>query len=402
MPTERVFFGAAADPDGDHVVTYGGSDAGTTVTPFADTWVYDAKHGWVAKCGTGSLGACAPGPRTGQAMATGPHGVVLFGGFVNQFGDGPTADTWVWNGSTWHQTCTTASCGPSARGFAAMAGDGTHVVLFGGLTGTGLVSDTWVFDGTTWTQTCGAPLATMCGPSGRAAASMAWDGNHFVLFGGSEQFDGSTPPLGDTWVFDGTTWTSACGLGAEPACGPPGRAFGAFSFAPHPNTALSGAVLLGGGNLFSNTTSTLYPDAWWWDGAHWSTLSAPWAGPPVTFDPADGPPAGPDPLLGSAAPRATVCQVLYLGISVARAGATPDLKLTSYNGGRDLDGDGKPDTCALAVVPTTTPPSTVAIPAADELPRTGGDPHTLVLLGAFLIVAGAVTVTARVRRQRAS
>ncbi len=401
-PPGRVFAAAAAVSDGDHVVLYGGQDPASSATPgLGDTWVYDGTHGWVAKCGTTApaTAPCPPGTRVGAGLGTGPDGVVLYGGFANSLGDGSLeADTWRWNGSVWTQVCAGGACGPGPRAAFAMAGNGTKVVLFGGLTSTGQVNDTWAFDGTSWTQTCGAPLPTACGPAPLAASSMAWDGTHFVLFGGAD-VSGGGAAVDDTWIFDGVAWTKACGSSnGGTACGPPGRGFGAFSYAPHTNKALQGAVLLVGGDLFASSGSaTAYRDAWLWRDARWTRLSPPWHGPPVSWPNAGFPPAGPAPLLGLAAPRAAQCQILFLGQSVATSGANPDVRSHSYIGGRDLTGDARPDSC-VAAIPTATPPpqSDVATPLpAAELPRTGTTTLPLLALGVTTLSTGLLIVARR-------
>ncbi len=405
VPPGRVFMAAAAEPDGDHVVLYGGQDPGSATNPaFGDTWIFDGAHGWVAKCGTTTPAtmACPPGVRTAAGLGTGPHGVVLFGGFAGSLGGASSeGDTWLWNGNTWTQLCTSASCGPGPRAAFAMAGNGTQVVMFGGLTSTGQVNDTWVFDGTTWTQTCGAPLATACGPAPLAAASMAWDGTHFVMFGGAD-VSGSGAPVDDTWIFNGTSWTKACGSSnGGTACGPPGRAFAAFSYAPHTNQALRGAVLMVGGNLFASSGNlTAYRDAWLWHDTKWTKLAPPWAGPPVTWTNAGSPPAGSAPLLGVAAPRATQCQIVFLGESVAISGVNPVVHSRTYIGGRDLTGDAQPDACTAAIPtitapPTSPPPPTPPLPAATELPRTGTTTIPLAGIGLTALCAGLVIITRR-------
>ncbi len=406
VPPGRVFEAGAATPNGDGVVVYGGSTAGNSSTAFADTWTFDTTHGWVAQCGTAHQGACPPGTRVSEGMATLANGVVLFGGFANGIGNGPLGDTWRWANNTWTQVCTDATCGPGARGLSAMAGNGSTAVLFGGLTTSGLADDTWVFNGTSWTQTCGAPLSTACGPSPRVGAAMGWDGNHFVMFGGQTDLGGSsTPPVDDTWVFNGTTWTKSCGTSnGGSACGPPARALSTLSYAPDTNPSLKAAVLLGGGDLFSNqTTSTLYRDAWIWNGAHWSQLTIPWGGPPVTFPANNGsPPAGPDPLLGVAAPLATNCQVVFLGTHVARSGANPEVGLSTFIGGRDLNGDDQPDACTLPPTTTTTMATTAVTTTPAELPNTGANSTTPIGAAITLVGCGLVAVTAgrRSRRRR--
>jgi hypothetical protein len=81
-----------------------------------------------------------------------------------------------------------------------------NVVLFGGLSRFNhMLGDTWVWDGTTWTQQ--APAAS---PSARDFAPMVYDtatGN-VVLFGGDISTCGV---LGDTWVWGSNSSTKKPG-----------------------------------------------------------------------------------------------------------------------------------------------------------------------------------------------
>src|SRR5262245_3511163 len=89
------------------------------------------------------------------------------------------------------------------------------VVVFGGAdscqtrNGQG---DTWEFDGLDWHQ-----VLTPTSPSPRYWGGLAYDSNRkrMVLFGGYASYFG--PLLGDTWEYDGTTWTQK-----DPALSPGG------------------------------------------------------------------------------------------------------------------------------------------------------------------------------------
>ena len=402
--TPRVFGAAAGQNGGAQVVTYGGQRADGSA-PLAETWVHDASGSWVPRCGTtvtGATGACGPGPRVGLGMGTGPAGAVLFGGFPDGLGAGPPqGDTWAWDGGAWQQICTEATCGPGGRGLSAMAGNGTQVVLFGGITASGLVDDTWVFDGSTWSQTCGGSLPLACGPAPLAAAAMAWDGEQFVLFGGTDPDGGGT--VDDTWTFDGASWARVCGTATGTPCGPPARGLSAFAFASSPQPQLQGAVLAEGGDLFGPGTQTLYRDAWFWHAGTWSELAAPWSGDPVTF--VGEPPPGAHPLLGVLAARPSSCDVLFLATGLTATGPPPDFDAYSFTGGRDLAGTGQPAGCAAPVslpAPTTTPTTSVPVravstatsgPAAETIADTGpsllewqlASAIALILLGASLV-----------------
>ncbi|HEV2449873.1 MAG TPA: kelch repeat-containing protein, partial [Thermoplasmata archaeon] len=116
-------------------------------------------------------------------------------------------------------------------------------------------------------------------PSQRAAAALAYDPvlNTTVLFGG---YDPSDLALGDTWEFNGGTWTS---LGFGPSTSPPARWNANFVFDP-----ADGYLVLHGGR---NTTQ-FFNDTWSYSGTGWSritsTLTPPAGYGTMTYDAKDG------------------------------------------------------------------------------------------------------------------
>jgi hypothetical protein len=165
---------------------------------------------------------------------------------------------------------------------------------------------------------------------------------------------GSTPPLDDTWIFDGTTFSQVCGVSIGHACGPVGRALAAFAFLNDPSPASQGALLAEGGDLFNQAQSTLYRDAWLWSANTWTEVNAPWTGTPLTF-PNDGAPApGSDPLLGVLGARAGACQVLYLGANVA-ASDPVTLNSQTFVAGFDRANAGSVDDCTAPPPPAPAP-----------------------------------------------
>src|SRR2546427_7456452 len=145
-----------------------------------------------------------PPARYDFAMSNSQGGsVLIFGGTTLEFGFAYLNDTWVWDGSNWHDltSLTTPANRPPVRGFASMAFDADHnqVVLFGGQSYNPPynLNDTWVFNGSQWTK-----MNASTSPSGRFGASMAYDeANHRVtLFGGQGP---NNTYLGDTWVWSG-------------------------------------------------------------------------------------------------------------------------------------------------------------------------------------------------------
>ena len=193
------------------------------------------------------------------------HGtIVLFGGL----GQGPPlaslADTWLWNGTTWTQAAPATS--PSARLGHAMAYDSFRhrVVLFGGAGG-GFLNDTWEWDGTTWANV--TPAAGAPSPSPRTQSVMTYDAqrHRIVLFGGMHAVAGSPPVLlGDTWEWDGTSWTQA-----TPATAPSARDGQLMVY----DDAQQRVVLYGG---FSAET-------WLWDGTSWTHVTPASSPPPAAF-----------------------------------------------------------------------------------------------------------------------
>jgi hypothetical protein len=197
-PAARNAHGAAYDLRDSSLVLFGGATADAVR---GDTWRW--KHGsWRLVTGTG------PDPRTFPTMVydAARSEIVLFGGNRVLFGDSthPAAmlgDTWVLRGDTW---CARSADGPPARAEAAMAYDPVRrrTVLFGGrdeVAGQTIrLGDTWEWDGSSWTR------VNTTGPSARSGAVMAYDPRRraIVLFGGSGG------PRGDTWTWNGREWDS--------------------------------------------------------------------------------------------------------------------------------------------------------------------------------------------------
>ncbi len=140
---------------------------------------------------------------------------------------------------------------PLPRNSAAMAYDALRheVVLFGGDAGIGdLLGDTWVWNGSSWRQ-----QNPVISPPARAYAQMTFDAKHgvVVLFGG-----GGGAGLDDTWTWDGSNWTEQ-----NPAVRPPVAAGSAMDY----DAALGQVVLVARGTGPG-------PQTWAWDGATWHQI----------------------------------------------------------------------------------------------------------------------------------
>ena len=217
-------------------------------------------------------------PRRAPAMAydAARGRTVMFGGFIvggppwTGGGSGSYStqgDGYTWDGSTWTQMATT----PTHRGFAAMAYDSARqrCVLFGGAQGSypfplTTLGDTWEWDGTTWTQ------VTTSGPPARQGHKLAFDSanNRVVLFGGHVGLNNSTF-FSDTWTWNGFAWTEVVTQNA-----PAPR----VEFAMAYDAATARVVVHGGRDLQLFT----FDDTWEFDGTDWT--QAPAGGPGFLFD----------------------------------------------------------------------------------------------------------------------
>ena len=196
-------------------------------------------------------------------------------------------DTWSWNGTTWSKLAPAAS--PPARAGALMVYDAATrtVLLFGGF---GLVSggppadggeysgfsDTWSWNGTTWTK---LSPASNPGSDSLESDSMAYDPatKTVLLFDGGEC--NSCGGQGQTWSWNGTTWTRL-----SPTASPP--ASGGWSMAYDPATA---TLLLFGGMRYGYPMVTALDATWSWSGTTWTKLSPAGSPPPggasMAYDP---------------------------------------------------------------------------------------------------------------------
>ena len=123
----------------------------------------------------------------------------------------------------------------------------SNIVLFGGVDGRAIAGDTWTWDGTTWTM-----QAPAVHPPNSSAASMAYDAatRTVVLFGGANNSRGE---LDSTWTWDGSTWAKQ-----NPAAHPSARASAAMAY----DAATGNVVLFGGVGVAGD--SVPFGDTWIW------------------------------------------------------------------------------------------------------------------------------------------
>jgi hypothetical protein len=127
-----------------------------------------------------------------------------------------------------------------------------RVVMFGGRSGTTTLGDTWEWDGASWTQ-----MFPAHSPAPRFDAVAAYDAKRqrIVLFGGQTL----NPATQDTWEYDGVDWTQRA-----PTTVPPARRGAAAAY-----DANRGRVILFGG---TNGTTALN-DTWEWTGTNWLAVT---------------------------------------------------------------------------------------------------------------------------------
>jgi hypothetical protein len=205
--------------------------------------------------------AVSPSARAGLHGVSDGSGMLVFGGLLSS-APSFSNEMWRFDGVTW-TNLTPAGANPAARDWYASAWDAarSRYVLFGGrgfLSGTtrGDFGDTWEFDGTTWTQ-----MTPALSPSARRWSAMTYDATlgKCVLFGGSTS---GTTFLGDTWTWDGATWTQL-----TPATSPSPRARGWLEWDLMRNRAIYA--------LGKNTTAaTALSETWSWDGSTWALVPA--------------------------------------------------------------------------------------------------------------------------------
>ncbi len=236
----------AYDSDRGVVFMYGGGSIESwELTSATNTWAW-----FYAGGPNGRTGAAVVYERTRRKM-------FLFGGRQRSSGavGSKLGDTWEWDtaGHSWSNVSPGSS--PSARDDHSMAYDAAHnrVVLFGGRDANGTpLGDTWLWNGTTWTNV----TPTAFGPTARFGHAIAYDGARgmVVLVGG----DNGTQKLSDVWEWDGSTerWFQR-----SPASSPPARAYAALSSL---GAATPGVVLFGG------LGAALMNDTWIWNGTTWT------------------------------------------------------------------------------------------------------------------------------------
>lgn len=139
-----------------------------------------------------------------------------------------------------------------------------RVVLFGGLDDP--YGDTWEFDGTTWTYVTTANIEGS--PWSRHGHQLAYDSarERVVLFGG---YNLGGTVMNDTWEYDGIQWTEI-----QPADSPSPRFGHGMVYDP----GRGRVVLFGGLEATDEVTWSFQNDTWEYDGTNW--IEVPVSDPP--------------------------------------------------------------------------------------------------------------------------
>jgi hypothetical protein len=252
-PSQRRSGAMAYDAINSRLVLFGGLTQ-TPSTILDQTWTFNGQWTLLSNAVVGN-----PPGRWGHTLVqnTTNNTLLMFGG------RSPTIsalanDTYRWSGSAWTLVPTPAA--PQARFLHGMAYDRARgvFVLFGGrraqLSQQLTDNDTWEFDGTTWTERV-LPQS----PPPREEMGMVYDAstNRVVLFGGYDR--DSMTLYGDTWTYDGTTWTQV-----TTANSPSPRYRGAMVY----DTRRVRPIWYGG---FDGTT--ISTETWQFTGDDWSLLN---------------------------------------------------------------------------------------------------------------------------------
>ena len=174
------------------------------------------------------------------------------------------SDTIEWNGNAWVSLANGyIAPEPRAAGAAVFDAELGKVMMFGGNDGASTLADTWLWDGEHWTD-----VTTPDAPTPRFGHAMAYDAAHHgvLLFGGLA--DATSGDAGDTWWWDGTSWTQVGTTGDQPWP----RSFAAMGYDP-----VREQVVLYGGAQHGSTVTPL-DDTWTWDGQQWKLEAGPSAG----------------------------------------------------------------------------------------------------------------------------
>ncbi|MCI4336089.1 MAG: hypothetical protein L3K17_02690 [Thermoplasmata archaeon] len=207
-PSGRYAAAIAWDVTDGYAVLFGGTTGATTSNgDFNDTWTFVGGQ-WTNVTPVSPTSSNNPPSRWREAMTwdAADGYVLMFGGTNAGATTTPFADTWAFSKGVWKQLNVSGS--PPGRFRASMAYDAVdgYAVLFGGCTSSSCPdSSTWTYKNLTWTQ-----LSLTTHPSSRVYYGITYSTvyNRVILFGGDTSTAGPTGAQSDTWSFTNGTWTS--------------------------------------------------------------------------------------------------------------------------------------------------------------------------------------------------
>lgn len=276
-PPARYNHAVAYDEARQRVVLYGGQEQ-QTGSLLTDTWEWDGTD-WSLSATSGLQGHGFAELFYDSQM----HHVIGLDDFI-----------WQWDGTTWTRVATVTS--PRLLAAASYDSDRSRYVVFGGIDSSAVTNDAWEWNRVSWVQRTGGPS-----PGPRYGQISAYDAVRkvTVVFGGVKSLS-SLQFWGDTWTWDGTSWSERFG-----ATAPASRAFHTMVY--DSDHAL---VLVIGG--MSSTGSAL-SDVWAWNGTSWAQEE-----PPATFS------SFPlDQAIWAAAYDSAKHQVVMFGFEYANSGVVP-------------------------------------------------------------------------------
>lgn len=268
-PSARYGAAMAYDVGRSRAVLYGG--LGMLPGTDSELWEFDGSQ-WQSLNSTG----VQPVGLVGHSMVYDERigEVVVLAGFATNATIVASRQSWSWNGTRWLPQATQANSPGSRAGAALMAEPGGQSnLLFGGSSDSRDVTlgDTWRWDGQSWSH------LAVAGPSPRGSASTCTTPQGCWMFGGAS-FQTMIQYLGDTWRWDGSAWTQL-----TVAASPSPRSKAGFAF----ESARNSAVLFGG------YAGTVHGDTWTFDGTSWQLQNpgispAPRFGHAMAYDPNAG------------------------------------------------------------------------------------------------------------------
>jgi hypothetical protein len=232
--------GHAAVWTGSRMIVFGGRNSSGLLGDGAS--FYPAIQAWFPLPATG-----APSPRSGATALWTGSALLVWGGD----GETTTSSTGALlafdpdgtaNPAGWQPLATSSA--PSARRAASTAWDGQRFYVWGGQSALGVpLSDGAVWDSqsNTWSA-----LGTSGAPTARFDAAAVWTGEEFAVFGGSGQIgSGRTGPLatGAAWNPTTGTWRALPSQAPESARSAPLSAWTGSQWLVHGGSTASGAPL---------------------------------------------------------------------------------------------------------------------------------------------------------------